>query len=177
MNEFEVAAYLGRSLSAADRERVEIHLSQCDFCRDAVVATQEAVSQSSKPGRIAIVSLTAAAAVMALIIAPRFATLRNEPVMRDPAGSVGIRAYDAKIAGALSTVFAWSGVSTADHYELTLTDAEGFRIWSGETRDTTIALPSSVSLIKGKGYVWYADAILADGSRISTGLQSLSSSR
>lgn len=177
MNEFEVAAYLGRSLSASDRERIEAHLSQCDFCRDAVVATQDAVSQSRKPRRIAIASLAAIAAVMALVITPRFMSLRNEPVMRDPSEITVIRAYDAKAAAGSAAIFAWSGVTPADHYELTLTDAEGFRIWSGETRDTTIALPASVSLIPGKAYVWYADAILSDGSRISTGLQSLSPAR
>jgi hypothetical protein len=177
MNEFEVAAYLGRSLSVADRERIESHLSQCDFCRDAVVATQDAVSQSRKPRRIAIASLAAVAAVMALIVAPRFTALRDKPVMRDPAESVAIHAYDAKVVAGSSPVFAWSGVTAADHYELTLTDAEGFRIWSGETRDTTIVLPASVSLVTGKSYVWYADAVLADGTRISTGLQPLSPAR
>jgi hypothetical protein len=177
MNEFEVAAYLGRSLSAADRERIETHLSQCDFCRDTVVATQDAVSQSRKPRRIAIASLAAVAAVAALVITPRFTALRDEPVMRDPAEAVAIHAYDVKATGGSSTVLAWSGAASADHYEVTLTDAEGFRIWSGETRDTTIVLPASVSLMPGKAYVWYADAILSDGSRVSTGLQSLSPAR
>jgi hypothetical protein len=56
--------------------------------------------------------------------------------------------------------FAWRSAK-ADHYSFRLLTEDGTAVWSNETADTTLTLPSHVRLERGRSYFWRVDALAA----------------
>lgn len=56
--------------------------------------------------------------------------------------------------------FAWRSAK-ADHYSFRLLTEDGTALWSNETADTTLTLPSHVRLERGRSYFWRVDALAA----------------
>lgn len=108
---------------------------------------------------LTIASGIAAAAIVAFIALPWRAvddpsthraptiTAAASPVLMAPVGVVA----DAR-------TLRWTGVAAADRYRVTLFDATGAVVHETQTADTLVALPSSVSLARGRGYFWKVEA-------------------
>ena len=87
-----------------------------------------------------------------------------------PSGEIEVVAPTDTIAAA-SARFTWRP-ARADVYRLTLSADDGAPLWTGETTDTTLALPADVPLRAGARYFWHVDGI-ADGIAVSTGARLL----
>ncbi len=167
MNEFEMAAYLDRRLSATDRDRVEGHLAGCADCREELLQVRSLLRRAARPRRLIVgASLLAAAATLVLIVRPT----GIDPVRGGGAPST-LTAYGPTGDAALSSLrFVWGAAPGAATYRLTVSGGDGVPVWSASVADTVMALPDSVTLQADRRYVWIADALLGDGSTRSTGL-------
>lgn len=170
----EVAAYVDGRLDEAARTRVEAHLAECDECRREVVTVRRVVATARRrPGWPVWVTLAAAAALL-LVVWPRAADRGGPgaPVVRDadPA-TAGVAVVTPDSVATVPLTFAWHPVPTATTYRVALTNPSGELIWSGATSDTVLAIPDSVALAAGRSYYYYVDALLADGTSITSGVR------
>jgi len=167
MRDVEMAAYIDRRLSAADRERAEAHLAGCAECRQELRDVRSILRHAARPRRLLVgASLLAAAASLLLLV---------RPAVVDPLRGGGtpsaLTAYGPTGDAALASLrFVWGAAPGAAAYRLTVSGADGVPVWSGSVPDTVMALPDSVSLRMDQPYFWIADALLGDGSTRSTGL-------
>ncbi len=178
----EVAAYLEKSLTAPEQERVERHLARCAECRDEVVQVQNIESVSRRPGKGMYLGIgaVAAAAVVAFVLATPFGRqllfTDTESPTRSSAteGAVAIGAIAPADGGRVireGLTLLWHGVSAETSYQITLTNPQGDVVWTARTSDTTAAVPSTIELIADASYYWYVDALLEDGRPATTGIQ------
>jgi Putative zinc-finger len=176
MNDLQIAAYIDRGLSRAERDEVEAHLAECAECRRHVSDTDALVQRVRGPKRLVIGgALVAAAAAVIIVAVPSFrrsdGTLEN-PLYRDVAASSSLIAYGPTGESRVGSLrFVWSPAQGAMSYRLTVSRADGATVWTQSSRDTVAALPTSVTLHVGDRYFWVSDALLADGGSRSTGLR------
>jgi hypothetical protein len=178
VTDLQIAAYLDRGVSGAERDRIEAHLVECPECRRHVLDNEELIQRVRRPKRLLIGSTVVAAAAAAAVIivaVPSFrggdAVLGN-PLYRDAVASSSLIAYGPTGESRLGSLrFVWSPAPGAMSYRLTVSRADGATVWTQSSRDTVAALPDSVTLRVGDRYFWVSDALLADGGRRSTGLQ------
>ena len=177
----EVAAYLEKSLTAPEQERVERHLARCAECRDEVVQVQNIESVSRRPGKGMYfgIGAVAAAAVVALVLVTPFGRqllfTDTESPTRSSAteGAVAIAAIapvEGDLVGREGLTLVWRSVGAETAYQITLTNPQGDVVWTARTPDTTAAVPSTVELISDASYYWYVDALLEDGRPATTGI-------
>ncbi len=178
----EVAAYLEKSLTAPEQERVEHHLARCVDCRDEVVQVQSIESVSRRPGkgRYLGIGAVAAAAVVTLVLVTPFGRqllfTDTESPTRSSAteGAVAIAAMapaDGDRVSREGLTLLWHSVSAETSYQITLTNQQGDVVWTERTADTTVIVPPTVELIADASYYWYVDALLEDGRPATTGIQ------
>ena len=178
----EVAAYLEKSLTAPEQERVERHLARCAECRDEVVQVQSIESMSRRPGKGMYLSIgaVAAAAVVALVLVTPFGRQLLFTDIESPTrssateGAVAIAAIapvEGDLVGREGLTLVWRSVGAETAYQITLTNPQGDVVWTARTPDTTAAVPSTVELIADASYYWYVDALLEDGRPATTGIQ------
>jgi hypothetical protein len=176
----EVAAYLSYALPANDRAMLEAHLAVCPQCRREVTSARRLIrSQSSPTVRRWIVPAAAAAAVIAVVLLSPLRSGRLQTISQRAAEDAAVSATmpTIRIVSPASgdtvnrsrVLFAWQSVKAAPLYRLTLTDASGDAVWTKDTSDTTVSLPATVSLGDGKNYFWFVDALVADGTTLTTG--------
>lgn len=183
----QVAAYLDRVLPAVARERVAAHLVACSECRGEV----RAVARALRPRRWTrwyVVGPAVAAAAASVVIAvgpslrrsvPAEPTVRGAPAAPAegiPRLPVVAPPADATVAPDAMT-FVWHAAGRDAHYRLTLTEPDGRLAWTNETSDTTLQVPRSIALARGRTYYWYVDALLPDGRSASTGVRRLHTAR
>jgi anti-sigma factor RsiW len=168
----EIAAYLDRSLTPAQRDRVEDHLAACQDCRQHLLETKELLERVRRPRKLLVGgTLAAAAALVFLLVRPNPAAM-DRAVMRNDGAAVPLVAY-----GPIGTApraglrFVWGTVAGAESYRLTVSGEDARTVWSSSGIDTLAALPDSVVLRPNERYHWVADALLSDGSARSTGLR------
>jgi putative zinc finger protein len=179
----EVAAYLDNTLSDEECARVKGHLADCDICRREVVSVSKLLDRAPRSRRriIAFSSVAAAAALAFLLVRSsadsglrgRVAVRgRDTPVAAE--GISGIRAIApvGREPNSAATVFVWHPSARGATYRLTLTDERGGKVWVGSTSDTTLAVPKQTALLPDRGYNWYVDALLPDGSSTTSGVVS-----
>jgi len=176
----EVAAYLDKVLSPADRSRVEGHLADCAECRAEVREVAQVLGSRTVPRRWIVIGTMAAAAVVAgLLLAPG-ARVRTEaggaPRFREGAEGVPAIAVvapgESTAVAAEAVVFTWRAAAAEAHYQVRVLDATGGVVWTVETHDTTVSLPRTVTLERAGAYFWYVDALLADGGTATSGAHS-----
>jgi hypothetical protein len=66
-------------------------------------------------------------------------------------------------------VFVWRS-RPGDSYRVTVLTESGEPIWAEETVDTSVTLPETIQLEKGRLYFWRVDAV-ADGLSATSGVQ------
>jgi hypothetical protein len=175
----EVAAYLDDTLSVDECERIKAHIADCDRCRAEVVSVSRLLGAAPRSSRRYLtLSALAAAAVVAIVVGRVWMNPErsNDTQVRGsasaPEGIARIRAIapvdDPKQGGDI--LFAWHPQAEGAVYRLTVTDARGTTIWSGNTSDTTFALPKREPPLATGTYHWYVDVMQADGTPATTGL-------
>jgi len=170
----DIAAYVDGALDDAARARVDAHLAACGQCRAELIAVRRILAGAPRRRRwFALTTIAAAAAVVLLIVWPRDRErgVPGGPVVRDgeTPGAVMLIAPDS-VAG-LPLSFAWRPLPNATTYRVSLTTTSGVLIWSGATADTTMAVPDSVSVASGTAFYYYVDALLTDGTSVSSGVR------
>jgi hypothetical protein len=173
LTEVQIAAYIDRTLTDAQRETVEDHLASCPDCRQQMLETKELIERMKRPRTFLIGgTLAAAAAVAFLILRPGQASIDQRSVMRGGESAPALAAYgpigDVTRARLL---FVWSDAPGAESYRLTLSRVDGSAVWSMSGSDTVAHLPDSVILGENQHYFWVADALLPDGTTRTTGLR------
>jgi hypothetical protein len=182
----ELAAYVNGSLAAAGRGVVEEHLIACRACREDVTLARR-LSRRRHIGlpRQLVMPAAAAAAVVALIVLsqlPGRSSIGEEPLRsekgpgRSEAAST-IQAVSPSSTGTIDpgdVVFTWRNEPGQLLYRLSLTDDGGRELWFAQTTDTTLRLPPSVSLDRGRTYFWTVDALAPDGRSLTSRTQRFS---
>ena len=167
-------AFDGRDVALA-------HVSECSFCRYRVAAIAsvtrdpaiekeiELLEAGSRHKRPAVIrrSLTvtglAAAAIAIILLNParslrERSTSESREVTRETAittaESPRILSPSGRVAEA--SELRWTSVPEADTYRVRIWNHDGDVIWTTETRDTVVAIPSTVQ--RGISYLWEVDA-------------------
>jgi hypothetical protein len=177
----QVAAYLERVVSAAERNAIEAHLSACDTCRSEVVEVAR-LRRTPRWGRWYIWTPVAAAAavILFLVAGPQVGAPGPEIVRRGDRPSEGTPRFEVlapmadRPVAPDSVLFLWRAPATDAHYRLTVTDMSGGTVYSETSPDTALLLMDSAALLPDQAYFWYVDALLADGSTATTGVQRFS---
>jgi hypothetical protein len=174
MTELESASYLDRGLSNSARDQIEDHLAECVVCRENVSEAQKLITAIARPRRMTRITLWGAlAAAAALVIVPQVLQRQTGGrVSRDAVVPTTIPAYaPTESVDSRPLRFVWGSVPGAASYRITLSTTDGTTLWSRNLSDTVSVLPTDVTLEPGVDYVWYADAVLSDGSSVTTGLR------
>src|SRR2546428_172706 len=159
----EVAAYIDRRLAPAERDRVEKHLSACHECRGEVIEVAHVARTLPRRRRWHwLAPAVAAAAVILFIVATSKGIQQFTPDTghRGEQGTAPVAPVPVAPAGPVATVdtLLWSSVPHTNRYRVRLFDADGAMIWQTQTRDTAVALPTSVRVNPGVPYYWRAEA-------------------
>jgi hypothetical protein len=174
----DVAAYLGDALAPEAGDAVEEHLAACRDCRQEVSAARRLLRTTRTRKPLVWSVPLAAAAVLAILLVSRALgpkSLGDEP-LRSEQGSAGdaeatigiLTPAEGDTIGTGAVVFSWRAEPGAPLYHLSLTDASGRAVWTGESSDSTLTLPVTVSLDRGRTYFWTVDALSADGRSLTT---------
>jgi hypothetical protein len=186
----EMAAFIDDRLSGEERASVEARLARSpDLRAELIAATRIAAAvEASTPRRSSAWKATgllaaAVAAVVIVAVIPNAnrgyrpsAAPAERRVEAEDGGRVDLLApVDAGAVPFASANFMWRSEGDAS-YRVTITDDTGATIWTTLTTDTTAALPASVRLRAGNHYYWYVDALRIDGSSITSGPRSFTTS-
>jgi putative zinc finger protein len=187
-----LAAYLDGALPAAERRIADDHLAECAACRDELVDISKLIADRGRvrrwPRLAASVAAVAAAAIAFAVVGPwravsgpstdsgdrmRESTLvdggnRREVVIVTPAEGDTVRPGTVR--------FTWHSLTSNATYLLKVADETSVR-WKKDTADTTVALPDSVQLERGRSYTWWVDALTADGRVATTGVRQFRTSQ
>ncbi len=181
----ELAAYLDGKLEEGEKRRVQSHLADCDSCREEVVELTALFHADTRRRRWTVGVPAAAVAAIA-------AVLLLSPLVQDGRDGPGERMRGSEWASEREAVlevealapapgvmvtpdsirFSWEGLEPDATYRLTLTDEGGDPLWVHETSGTTVLLPQDVGLQPGGTYLWFVDALLADGRTATSGVLS-----
>jgi hypothetical protein len=172
-----VAAYVDRALSTEARRIVELHLADCEECRQEVAEVTSLVRRSRHRGWSYIMwPAAAAAAILVLAVLPSRVDERQGQALRTGAdeGVPAITVVRPATGDSLpldGIDFIWRSFAPDAQYNVRLTTAEGSEVWRTSTRDTSAAPPPNVGLVPGRTYFWYVDALLPDGNSATTGIR------
>lgn len=183
----DVAAYLDRRLTTAERSGIEAHLAHCRQCRREITESRRLVVASpiGRQRYVIPAGIAAAAAItFAVVTLNRPGTGPESDPVRTPSSetvdsSVRISVISPADGDTISQghpTLLWSTVSGEPTYRLTITDASGQPVWTTSTTDTALALPANITLQPRTKYFWYVDALRADGRAVSTGVRSFTTS-
>jgi hypothetical protein len=175
INDAELAAYMDRNVAAADRERIESHLADCDECRRHLIEARKVLGGIHRTRGLRIAATLAAAAVVFVFVRLEVWPTRvssTASLVRGATNSAGITAHgpSGDVSGK-RLEFVWSPVTGAASYRITVSRADATPLWSRTTTDTVVTLPASVVLQQGQTHLWVTDALLLDGTTRSTGLR------
>lgn len=181
----DLAGFLDRDLDTTRRQRVEAHLDSCWACRHeaAEVARMSETAFAAKgierrPRRWLPLVLTGALAAglagVALVRrshAPDHTTVTQPvraPTLSEGRARIGsVSPADNATTPARAVRFTWRALA-ADFYRISVLTESGAPVWTLDTSDTSVTLPTDLSLRPGEAYFWRVDAISA-GISATTG--------
>jgi len=180
-----LAAYLDRALPEAARRAADTHLSECPECRDELVAVTTLLNARPASRRWVRLGAPAAALTAAAITFMMLGTWRTRPGQDMPRGDrlrestqvsvprdrvAIITPAEGDTVRADRLTFVWRSFGSGGTYLLRLSDESTVR-WTIDTADTTVVLPDSLRLDRGRNYHWWVDALTADGRAVTTGVR------
>ncbi|MFQ5890334.1 MAG: zf-HC2 domain-containing protein [Gemmatimonadota bacterium] len=182
MDSEAIAAYLDGVLSPGETASVEGHLADCPSCRSGVTEAARLLRSRHRRRRWFIAGPAVAAAAAAILIFSSSPTGVPEPADGVVRGGelaeseavpriTPLAPRPGSVVGTDSIVFLWESVGGRVTYRVTLTLESGDVLWTEDTSDTTIALPSGIEMAPDRVYFWYVDALMADASSATTGVQ------
>jgi anti-sigma factor RsiW len=161
----QIAAYLDRTLSAAEYGQVEAHLVECRECRVEVLEVERLAGSVPGPRRWVAVPLLAAAAAAVVLVVMLPGRPAPEPVHREPAVQSSLAPATLAPEGSVTRLeeLTWTGVVGADRYRVALFDTAGRVLWEATVSDTTALVPATVSasLDAASSYFWSVRARVA----------------
>jgi len=164
----DIVGYLENTLGAADRARVETHLSACEECTAELVAVRRLHHQTSRQRHWIGIAAAAAGIAAILLLRPGIGREPESPPPVRGGADSGI-AIVAPAEGASVTespLFTWRAVPGAAAYRISVSRADGDSVWSATLPDTSVRAPAG-ALVGGTAlYYWYVDALLADGRSV-----------
>lgn len=181
----ELAAYLSGGLTPEARDAFEKHIAECRPCRMETMSARRLLETGRAKTWQWIVP-SAAAAVIAIAFFSTSTPQRGvEEPTRDPAGrasagstiNLGIVSPADGASVASIPTFTWRPHGTEALYRFSIVDAGGDSVWAVETRDTTVSLPSDLSLAPSREYLWSVDAVDSDGAIMTSGTRRFRISR
>src|SRR5688572_3564349 len=179
----KLAAFLDGRLSDEERAGIEARLAADPDARAEMIAVSRLMDEASRPitkprrnWKPVGIAAVAAVALFALVLIPRDRVRQSGilvPAERLPGaedgGRVSLLSPEETVPVATADlVFSWGAEGNAS-YRVTVANAEGATIWTAVTTATRITLPASIRLNPGGRYSWYVDAMLIDGSSITSG--------
>lgn len=179
----DVSAYLDRTLSDGDRNRVEAHLADCNECRQEVVDLSRLMRSHRPRHPVRWMIAAGLAATLAIMLGlpggPERRPLGDstKPIERGTPAEESSRLSAWAPAGPSpvdrdSLIISWGPAQGSGvQYRVTLSDADGRVLWTSSTSDTMLRPPPSLTLPGGRTYYWYTDALLPDGRSLTTGVQ------
>lgn len=175
-----IGCYIDGTLALEERSDIEAHLSRCQDCR-RVARDSIGTLARRRRRRYAVagiaVTTAVAASVAALAIFPAWETANGPPRTRDSSEAsttvIPVVAPQGGVAAGPPVVFVWRSMGSGVRYRLSLSTPEGEELWGASLPDTVAILPDDVELSAGRTYVWYVDALLAEGGSATTGVQRL----
>ena len=175
MTDLEIAAYIDHGLKSQQIKDVEEHFARCSECRENVIHTQELIERSRRSRRLAATAaIVLAAAAIAIVAVPSLRRPIDEKrdALRSDETTQSLVAYGPAGETVTNPVrFTWGSLPGAISYHITVMRDNGSEVWSASSTDTTIVLPLSVQLDRGKKFSWVVDAVANDGTTRSTGLR------
>lgn len=177
-----LGCYVDGSLTPEERSEVDTHLSRCADCRLVARATVQTLARRRRRRNTLTgiaTAATAAAVVTALAILPADETDTGLPLTRGPesservAATIPVFSPERSMSPDTRVDFIWASMGTDVRYRLSLSTPAGEEIWGVSSPDTVATLPPDVELTAGRSYVWFVDALLADGGSATTGLRRL----
>lgn len=174
LDDHTLAALAEGSLAPAARQAAVVHLAGCERCRALFAGVARLVAdpdvareagQLEQRGRRRLLRIAvplAAAAALLLYLVP--SVLIRRPVDGESHRAPTLTGASAPIpvspigtVGAVTTL-RWNRVNGADHYRITLFDAQGVTLYEALPADTLLTLPDSVRLSPGARYYWKVEA-------------------
>jgi hypothetical protein len=176
LTDIEMARYLDRTLSTAERDRVEAHLASCASCRELTLESQRVLRTVRRPRSLMAAGGLAAAAAALIVIGQLDSGSPDIARERAPAtNTTGLTVYGPTGSTSIGNLrFVWGAAENVESYRLGLTTADGAEVWSHSGLDTVVVLPRSVTLRPAGNYFWVVDAFLKDGTTRSTGVREFS---
>lgn len=178
----QLAAFIDGRLGSEERARVESRLAADPEARAEMIAASRLAAQAEerpplrKTAWKSLGFAAAAAAVLAVLVLPgdrpwtRTADLATErrSTIEDGGRITLLSPSETQPVSPGPVAFAWRSESNAS-YRLTLADSSGSTIWTTSTAAAEATLPDSIRLSGASRYYWYVDAMLLDGSSITSG--------
>jgi hypothetical protein len=143
------------------------HVMRCPACHHEFELLRALRAAAPTPARpLGLRWLAAAAVVAAALTATLYFRVdgaSNGPVLRDGGSTPVLIAPTGTVEAGDARVLRWRPATGATHYavELMLGDSV---LYAAAVRDTTVALPDSIVLERGRPYGWWVRARQADGS-------------
>lgn len=173
----DLAAYLNGALTVEGKADIEAHLGNCRDCRREVTSARELLRSKGSNRRYWIVPGLAAAVVAFILLTPseersgpELSRVRSATLEGSSSVEV-VTPANRQAVSRLPIRFVWHRAADDALYHVTLTDAAGAKMWTGETSDTVLVLPSAISLRSGRDYLWYVDAVRPNGRSVGSGTQ------
>jgi|tagenome__1003787_1003787.scaffolds.fasta_scaffold20807479_2 hypothetical protein len=180
-----LAAYIEAVLSSADRDQVNAHLDECEYCRSRLVLASHALETAPAPRpRRNLVPLAAgllAAAGLAGVLLLSRSAVQPEPAAPPVRAAEETSLPPLSIAEPLPGAsvdpgrlrFVWGPVSPDVLYQVTLSAADGRVLWTDRISDTVGVPPAAIlrALQPGRLYFWRVDALLANLQSVTSGDQ------
>jgi hypothetical protein len=169
----EVAGYVGGTIAGDARRRVERHLADCEACAEEVAAIARLARPSAAPRWLPYAAVAAVLAGL-LVFGPRGDSRDSDDTLRDggPAAAITVLAPpDGAVLDGPATLV-WRSVPRAVTYRVLVTGSDGDSLWAVHTSDTAVRVPPVPNVDTVTLRHWYVDALLADGSSLSSGMRS-----
>lgn len=175
----QIAAFIDGRLSRDERAVIEAHLADNPVARAEVADAARIVAgipgRRASKMRFAPFAAIAAAAVFAIVLLrPGASDTRSVPQPVERRGVTeqarAIEVVSPLEGGALDShgVFTWHAVDGGS-YTIFILDESGKTIFQGSTTDTVQAMPAAVLKNGGGRYYLSVDALMPDGSSVTSG--------
>ncbi len=165
----DLQALVDRVAPEAHRLRILDHVMSCGSCREEFELVRSVAQARPRPGtvpRVFGLAAILALAVSATLLWKASMGPRGPDLPRGGGDSVGLVYPVGEVAAATPLRFVWHAVPDVLRYNFELLAENGELLFSQSTADTSLSLPTRVSLQPGNSFRWWVLATRQDGSQV-----------